>query len=66
MNKSFVISDNKCYSILEGWLKGPAFNSNYPHGTSQLLTPPFPGDAAHSHGHTCSQNTNAHKTKIDH
>jgi hypothetical protein len=48
--------------ILAALPKGPGFNSQYPHGSSQLSVTSFPGDLTPSHGYECRQNTNAHKT----
>ena len=45
--------------------KGPRFNSQHPHGSSQLSVTPVPGDLTPSHRHTSGQNTNVHKIKIN-
>jgi hypothetical protein len=39
------------------------FNSQHPHGSSQLSITPVPGDLTPSHRQTCKQNTNAYKIK---
>jgi hypothetical protein len=41
----------------------PGFNSQHPHGTSQLSVTPVPEDLAPFHRHAFRQNTNAHKNK---
>jgi hypothetical protein len=43
----------------------PGFNSEHPHGSSQLSVTPVPGDRTPSHRHICRQNTNAQKIKIN-
>ena len=45
--------------------RGPRFNSQHSHGSSQLFVTPVPGDLTSSHRHTCKPNTNAHKIKIN-
>jgi hypothetical protein len=45
--------------------RGPEFNSQHLHGSSQLSVTPVPGDRTASHRHTYSQNTNAYKIKIN-
>jgi hypothetical protein len=45
--------------------KGPGFNSQHPHGSSQLSVTPGAGDMTTSHRHTCRQNTKAPKIKIN-
>jgi hypothetical protein len=54
------------------WLKSPScsseepgFNSQNPHGSSQPSVTPVPRDPKPSHKHTCRQNTNAHKIKMN-
>jgi hypothetical protein len=42
----------------------PGFNSQHPHGTSQLSTTPVSRDLI-SHSHICMQNTNEYKIKIN-
>ena len=44
--------------------RGLGFNSQYPHGTTQLSVTPVPGDPTLSHRHACRQNTNAYEIKI--
>ena len=44
--------------------RGPRFNSQHPHGSSQLSVNPVPGSLTPSHRHTY-RNTNAHKIKIN-
>ena len=41
--------------------RGSRFNSQHPHGNSQLFVTPVPGDLTPSHRYTHRQNTNAHK-----
>jgi hypothetical protein len=41
------------------------FDSQHPHGSSQLSVTPVPGDPTPSHRHTCRQNTNAHEIKVN-
>lgn len=43
--------------------KGPKFNCQHPHGTSQLCLAPVLGDMMPTYRHTCTCNTNAHKIK---
>lgn len=45
-------------------VRGPRFESQYPHGSSQLPATLVPGDPTSSHTHACRQNTNVHKTTI--
>jgi hypothetical protein len=42
-----------------------SFKSQHPQGVSQLSVTPFPGNLTPSHRHTCSQNANKHKVKIN-
>ena len=44
--------------------RGPGFNSQHPHGSSQLSVTPVPGNLTSSHRHTHRQNTSVHKMKI--
>jgi hypothetical protein len=39
------------------------FNSQHPHGRSELPVTPVLGDVTRSHRHTRRQNANAHETK---
>jgi hypothetical protein len=39
----------------------PVFNSQHPHGSSQLSVTLVPKDLTSSYGHACRQNTDAHK-----
>jgi hypothetical protein len=41
------------------------FNSQHPHGGSQLSVTPIPGDLTLSHRHTCRQNSKANKIKMN-
>jgi hypothetical protein len=41
--------------------RGPGFNSQHPHGGSQLSVTPVPEDPIPSHRYTCRQHTNAQK-----
>jgi len=41
--------------------RGPEFNSQHPHGSSQPSVTPLPGDPTPLHRYTCRQNTTAHK-----
>jgi hypothetical protein len=43
---------------------GSRFNCQHPHGCSHSVTP-VPEDLTLSHSHACSQNTSAHKVKIN-
>jgi hypothetical protein len=43
--------------------RGPGFNSQHPHGGSQVSVSPVPGDLTPSHRYTCRQNTNTHTIK---
>jgi hypothetical protein len=43
--------------------RGPGFNSQHPHGSSQLSVTPVPGDLTPSHRHTSTQNNSAHEIK---
>jgi hypothetical protein len=43
----------------------PRLNSQHPPGDSQLSVTPVPGDLTPSHRHSCKQNTNEHKMKIN-
>ena len=45
--------------------RGPRFNSQYPHGSSQLSVTVVPGDVTPSLKHICRQSTNAHEIKIN-
>jgi hypothetical protein len=43
--------------------KGPWFNPQHPHGSSQLSVTLVPRDPSPAHRHTCRKNTNAHKIR---
>ena len=83
---SFLHSVCKHRSVSEGWrngsgfkstgcsCRGPGFDSQHPHGSSQVCASPVPGDLMPSSGlhrpcrhrvyrHTCRQNTHTHKMK---
>ena len=45
--------------------RGPGFNSQHPHSSSQLPVILIPGDQTLSHRHTRRQNTNVHEIKIN-
>ena len=45
--------------------RGPKFNCQQPHETSQLCLVPVLGDMTPSRTYTCTCNTNAHKIKIN-
>ena len=44
--------------------RGPGFNSQHPHGSSQLPVTLVSGDLTPSHRHACRQITNVHKIQI--
>jgi hypothetical protein len=54
---SLVVKSPSCSS------RGPGFNSQHPHSSSQLFVTLVPGDLTPSNRHTCRQNTNVHEKK---
>jgi hypothetical protein len=49
------------FSAVDCSSKGSGFNSQHPHGSSQLSITPVPRDPIPFHRHACRQNTNAYK-----
>jgi hypothetical protein len=56
--------DNSAVKSTGCFSRGPGFNFQFPHGSSQVSITPVLRDLVPSHRYACRQNTSAHKNTL--